>query len=228
MKKKTFIEHLGNLRTFVYFFMIFALLLFLILYIFFKNQIIHLFVKLLKSMEITNINYLHIYDGFLLPLKLVFYLSSFLLIIIIIICFLIFIEEKILNIYFLSSLPIILYINFAYLIPISWKSFYHITPILGSYFITLGEILNFIIHINLCGLMIFYLPLFLIILYAYKIISEKAFKKVERYWCFISVIISGIMAPADIISHLLMSIFMIIVFYLLLFIITFLKKIQKK
>lgn len=227
MKKRTFIGHLQIIKDFLKIFGIFSIFLFIIIYIFFKSQIIYFFIKMLNNMNINHIYYLNIYDGFLFPIKLTFYLWIFLLLIIFITGFLFFLEEKILNFYFLVSLPIILYINFNYLIPISWKNFYNILPIAGSYFITLKEITNFIFTINLCGFVIFYIPFFFIILYIYKIISEKIFHQVKKYWCLISVIISGIIAPADVFSHIIMSLFMILMFYILLYITLFVKKLVK-
>ena len=216
MKKKTFIKHLTHLRNFIQYFILFGIFLFFFMYICFKHKIINFFIKIINSMGVEYINYSHIYEGFFLIFKLIFYLWSFLLLIILITAFFIFIEEKIVAFYFLFSLPFLLYVNFKYLIPLSWKNLYSIIPIPGNYFITLQEILNFIININLCGCIVFYLPLLIIVLYVYKILPENTFKKIEKYWYFLSIVISGIVAPADIISHLVMSIFMILVFKILL------------
>lgn len=209
-------DHLRILRKFIYIFLIFIIGSFPLMYILLKNKIIYLFVKVLKSMDIKYINYLSVYDGFLLPLKLLFYLYIFLLIIIFIVMCFIFLEMNIINIYFLGLLPMIIYGNFKYLIPISWKNFYYITPLYGNYFITIKEVLNFIFIINLCGFIIFYMPFIFIVLYCCNIISENFFNIIKKYWWFISIVISGIIAPADIISHIIMSIFMILIFHILL------------
>jgi sec-independent protein translocase protein TatC len=225
--KRTFTGHLKVLRNFLYTLSIFSVVLFLLIYIFFKTNLINLFIINLKNMGIDHLHYLNIYDGFLLPFKLTFYLWAFILLIIIITSFLLFIEAKLIYLYFLISLPLILYMNFTYLIPLSWKNFYNIIPVYGSYFITLQEILNFIFVINLCGFVIFYLPFLFIILYTYHIISEKIFNKIKKYWIFISVVVSGVIAPADILSHLIMSLLMVVIFNIFLIIPFFIKKFRK-
>jgi sec-independent protein translocase protein TatC len=228
MKKQTFIQHLTNLRNFIKYFILFGIFLFFIMYIFLKHKIIDLFIRIINSMGVEYINYVSIYEGFFLIFKLIFYLWGLLLIIIFITAFFIFIEEKIFAFYFLFSLPFLLYVNFKYLIPLSWKNLYVIKPVIGNYFITLQEILNFIININLCSCIVFYLPLLIILLYLYKIISEDIFKKIEKYWYFLSILISGIIAPADMVSHLVMTIFMILIFKILLVVLLIFKKWKSK
>ena len=226
MKKKTFIKHLKNVRNFTKFFIIFAILLFIFLYIIFKNSIINVFIKIINNMGINYINYLNIYEGFLLPFKLIFYIWVFILGIIFIISFFIFIENNYFNFYFLGSLPLIIYGNFKYLIPLSWKNLYSIKPISGMYLITSNEILNFIINVNLCGFIIFYLPFLFIILYVYQIISQIIFNKIKKYWNFLSIIISGIIAPGDMVSHIVMSLLMILVFNILWLIVLIYNKLK--
>lgn len=218
MIKKTFIEHLTVIKKFFTYFLCGFLGFFLFIYLFLYEYIYILFINLLKSMAIESINYMSIYEGLFLPIKLSFYISIFVFLIIFFISFMIFINVKQLLLYFLISLPIVLYINFTYLIPITWKSFFAIKPLSGVYFITINEVLEFIFSINLCGLSVFYIPTIIVILNKYQIMPNKIFNSIKKYWKFISILISGFLAPGDILSHLVMSFFMIIYFYFLCFI----------
>jgi sec-independent protein translocase protein TatC len=217
MMKRTFLEHLKIVKKFFIYFLYSFVIFFFITYILLYKYINIFFLDLLKNIKIDIINYTSIYDGFFIPIKLSFYFTTLIFIIIFLTSFLIFIDLNRIALYFLISLPIILYINFKYLIPITWKSFFSIAPIMGKYFITVNEIFDFALNISICTMSVFYMPTILVILYKYKIIPPKIFTSIKKYWILISIFISGILAPADIISHLVMSLSMIIYFYILIF-----------
>ena len=216
MKKKTFLQHLKLLRKFCGGVIIFFLLIFCCCYFILKNKILNLFIKVLQLLEIHHLIYFNIYDGFLLPLKLSLYISIFFSSLLLLVGLLMVLEIFYKSFFLLIlPLPLCFLIIFKYLIPITWQYFYSISPIYGVYMVNITDVLAFIYSMIICGLVAFYVPLILFLLYTMGIISLEIIKKIRGYWAFTAIVISGILAPADVLSHILMSSIMILFFEIL-------------
>jgi len=216
IKKKTFLQHLIILRRCCGGLLVFFLLIFCLCYFFLKNTINNLFIQMLNLLKINQLIYFNIYDGFLLPLRLSLYISLFFSSVLLLIGVLIFLEIFYKSFFLLIlPLPFCLWIIFKYLIPITWEYFYHMTPIHGTYVVNGPDVIDFIFSMVVVGLGAFYLPVFIFLLYNLGIISPLLIKKIRKYWAFTAIVVSGILAPADILSHLMMSSIMIVLFEIL-------------
>lgn len=214
---KPFFQHLFILRRICIIITIFFLFIFGLNYILLKKYIINIFVNFIhNTLQIPPIIYFSVYDGFLIPFKLMLYIS-FIFSFILLCCILFFLLKLASGVILLVSFPLCVFGISKYFIPIVWKSFYSIIPIYGSYMVNLPDVFSFVKDMFICGLITFYTPFVIFFLYYAKILSLKILNIIRKFWIFTSILISGIFAPADIISHLVMSFIMILLFESLFF-----------
>jgi sec-independent protein translocase protein TatC len=215
--KKTFIEHLKLLRIICIGVIICFCIIFCLCFFFLKPYLIIYFTKYIKILHIHQIIYFSVYDGFFLPLILAFFLSLYVSFLLLLISLSVILEILSYNILFLITWHIYLYIIFIYIIPMLWKYFFVIEPICGLYMANIHDILLFILQTITCCCIVLYTPIIIYILYFLKIFSFRIINIIRQYWIFISIVIGGIFAPADVLSHIIMSFCMICIFEILFF-----------
>jgi sec-independent protein translocase protein TatC len=227
-KHKSFLEHLKLLCNLLLFVGVLFLLIFIVIYVFLKKPLLNLLMEYIKNtLNIPIVIYLNIYDSFFIPIRISFYISCVITFTILMIGLLIFGNILLGGLFLLLPLPFCFYGIFKYLIPLTWKSFYNLHIPFAFYLGNLQDVLNFILHMTICGLLTIYIPFFILTLYYLKLIPSVIMSAIRKYWIFISIIVSGFLAPGDVLSHLLMSLTMVLMFETLFFLLTIVKKFRK-
>lgn len=214
---KFFLEHLALLRYLCMGILgMFMLILFLCIFVF-QLRINSIFMGLISKLTLSPISYFHIYDGLLLPWKLSLYISGFISILTFLMICSLYLHCFFWFCLFVLPLPFCLYLINHYLVVKTWHFLYEIKPLYGNYMLNIKDVVSFIINMNICGLITIYTPFCIFFLFHIKVLPLFLLQQIRKYWILISVIVSGILAPADLLSHMIMSGIMILLFEVMFF-----------
>ncbi len=239
-KKKTFKEHIAELRRFLLL-NIFSYLIIFAICFYFANEIYSIFSSSLATSlldkgldadfivtSVTEVFGTYIKLAFFV--SLIFFLPIFLLFLFIYFYPILSSKERNISILLLFLIPILFFMGVAFTFFIGfgvvWDFFIELSTKNSQIVILpkVSEYISLVLSITIAFGLAFEIPVLLVLLHILNIINEKDILRFAKYAIVIAFVLGAMLTPPDPLSQIIVALIMIILYYLSYFIVRFINK----